>query len=61
MAGEWSIHRTPITIAAPYLGTDVEELRRAVDDEEAWAQEFLCQFIDGSSVLLPYDLMAKWL
>lgn len=59
MAGEWSIHRTPITIAAPYLGTDVEELRRAVDDEEAWAQEFLCQFIDGSAVLLPYDLMAK--
>ena len=59
MAGEWSIHRTPITLAAPFLGTDVEQLRRAVDDEEAWAQEFLCQFIDGSSVLLPYDLMAR--
>ena len=58
-AGAWSIHRTPITLAAPYLGTDVEELRRAVDDEEAWAQEFLCQFIDGSSVLLPYDMMAR--
>ena len=58
-AGEWSIHRTPITLAAPFLGTDVEQLMRAVDDEEAWAQEFLCQFIDGSSVLLPYDLMAR--
>lgn len=58
-AGEWSIHRTPITLAAPFLGTDIEQLRRAVDDDEAWAQEFLCQFIDGSSVLLPYDLMAK--
>ena len=59
LAGEWSIHRTPITLAAPFLGTDIDELRRAVDDDEAWAQEFLCQFIDGSSVLLPYDLMAK--
>lgn len=58
-AGAWSIHRTPITLAAPFLGTDVEELRQAVDDEEAWEQEFLCRFIDGSSVLLPYDLMAK--
>jgi len=59
MAGEWSIHRTPITLAARYLGTDVEELRRAVDDDETWAQEFLCQFIDGSTVLLPYDLLAR--
>lgn len=59
MAGAWSIHRTPITLAAPFLGTDVEELRRAVDDDETWAQEFLCQFIDGSSVLLPYDLLAR--
>ena len=58
-SGVWSVHRIPITLAAPFLGTDVEELRKAVDDEEAWAQEFLCQFIDGSSVLLPYDLIAK--
>lgn len=59
MSGVWSVHRVPITVAAPFLGTDVEELRKAVDDEEAWAQEFLCQFIDGSSVLLPYDVIAK--
>ena len=58
-SGVWSVHRIPITLAAPYLGTDVDELQKAVDDEEAWAQEFLCQFIDGSSVLLPYDLIAK--
>lgn len=59
MAGEWSIHRTPITLAAPELGTDLEALRRAVDDEETWQQEFLAQFIDGTNVLLPYDLIAK--
>ena len=59
MAGAWSIHRTPITLAAPELGTDLDELRGAVDDEETWKQEFLALFIDGSSVLLPYDLMAK--
>lgn len=58
-AGEWSVHRTPITVAAPELGTDVEELRRAVDDEEAWQQEFLARFIDASNVLLPYDVIAK--
>jgi len=57
-AGVWSCHQTTILDAAPSLGTDVEELRRAVDDEEAWAQEFMCQFIDGSKVLLTYDAMA---
>ena len=59
MAGAWSIHRTPITLAAPELGTDLDALREAIDDEETWKQEFLALFIDGSSVLLPYDLMAK--
>ena len=59
MAGAWSIHRTPITLAAPELGTDIDALREAVDDDETWKQEFLALFIDGSSVLLPYDLMAK--
>ena len=59
MAEPWSIHRTPITYAAKWLGTDIEELKAAVDDEEAWEQEFCCGFIDGSNVLLPYDLIAK--
>ena len=59
MAGSWSIHRTPITLAAPELGTDIEELERAIDDDETWKQEFLALFIDGTSVLLPYDVMAK--
>ena len=59
MAGAWSIHRTPITLAAPELGTDLAELQAAVDDDETWKQEFLALFIDGTNVLLPYDLMAK--
>ena len=59
MAGAWSIHRTPITLAAPELGTDIDELRAAIDDDETWQQEFLALFIDGSNVLLPYDVMAK--
>ena len=59
MAGAWSIHRTPITLAAPELGTDLAELQAAVDDEETWKQEFLALFIDGTNVLLPYDVMAK--
>ena len=57
-AGVWSCHKTTILDAAPFLGTDVDELRRAVDDEETWAQEFMCRFIDGSKVLLTYDAMA---
>lgn len=58
-AGIWSVYRTPITTAAPFLGTNVEELREAINNDEAWQQEFLCQFIDASTVLLPYDLLAR--
>lgn len=56
-AGPWSVHKTPITRAAPFLGTNLEELRKAVDDEEAWQQEFMCDFIDATNVLLPYELI----
>jgi phage FluMu gp28-like protein len=35
-----------------------EELGRSPDDAEAWAQEYLCEFIDASSILLPYELIA---
>ena len=57
--GGWSTHTTTIVDAAPSLGTDVEALRRAIDDEEAWAQEYMCSFLDGSNVLLPYDLITS--
>jgi len=54
----WSVHKTTILDAAPELGTDVASLRAAIDDEEAWAQEYMCEFLDSSSCLLPYDIIA---
>lgn len=40
------------------LKVNVEELKAGVDDPDVWAQEYLCEFIDSSAVLLPYDLIA---
>ncbi|TQV63957.1 MAG: terminase [Halothiobacillaceae bacterium] len=40
------------------LPRDIEELRRAMSDPEAWAQEFECQFVDAASAWLPYELIA---
>lgn len=34
-------------------------VREALDDPEGWIQEALCQFLETSSFLLPYDLIAK--
>lgn len=39
------------------LKIDVEALRRGLNDPEGWAQEYECEFLDGGSVLLPYDLI----
>jgi phage FluMu gp28-like protein len=36
----------------------IADLRAGLDDPEGWAQEFECEFLDGSNVLLPYDLIA---
>lgn len=54
----WSVHTTTILDAAPALGADVEALRKAIDNEEAWAQEYMCEFLDSSNCLLPYDIIA---
>jgi len=54
----WSCHTTTILDAAPHLGVNVQELRDAIDDEEAWAQEYMCEFLDSSNCLLPYDIIA---
>ena len=56
----YSKHKVTLPEAvAQGLGVNLEELRAGVDDPDIWAQEFLCEFIDSSSVLLPYDLIAK--
>ena len=36
----------------------IAELKAGLDDPEGWAQEFECEFLDGSNVLLPYEVIA---
>jgi phage FluMu gp28-like protein len=56
---QWSVHKITIHEAVKNgLPVDIDELREAMDDAEAFAQEFECEFLDGSSTLLPYDLIA---
>lgn len=40
------------------LPVNVEELRAGLDDPEGWAQDYLCEFLDSSAVLLPYETIA---
>lgn len=56
---KWSRHLVTIYHAVLMgLPVDVEQIREAFDDPDGFAQEFLCQFLDGSNVLLPYDVIA---
>lgn len=53
-------HKTRVTIhdaVAAGLPLAPAELQAGLDDPDAWNQEYLCQFSDTSSVLLPYDLI----
>ena len=36
---------------------DAVELKRGWDDPEAWDQEYECEFVDATNVLLPYALI----
>ena len=55
---KWSRHLVTIYHAVLMgLPVDVEQIRQAFDDPDGFAQEFLCQFLDGSNVLLPYDII----
>ena len=57
---KWSRHQVDIHAAVRAgLPVNVDELRAGLNDAEAWAQEYECQFLDGSSVLLSYDLIAQ--
>lgn len=58
-APKWSCHRVTIHDAvAAGLPVDVSELRAGLNDPEGWAQEYECEFMDTSSVLLPYEIIA---
>ena len=55
---KWSRHFVTLYHAVLMgLPVDVEQIRQAFDDPDGFAQEFLCQFLDGSNVLLPYDVI----
>lgn len=55
----YSHHKVTIYDArAQGLPIDVEALKEGLDDPDGWAQEYECEFIDSSSVLLPYELLA---
>jgi len=56
----YSKHKVTIhDAAAAGLPVDVAALKKALGDPEGWAQEYECEFIDATSVLLPYDLIAS--
>lgn len=55
----WSRHLVTIYHAVLMgLPVNIEEIRAAMDDDEGWGQEYECRFLDGSNVLLPYDVIA---
>jgi phage FluMu gp28-like protein len=56
----WSRHVVDIYQAVrDGLPRDVEELRRAIADEDAWAQEFELQYLDEASAWLSYELISS--
>ena len=51
-------HKTTIYSAIKEgLPMDVEALKIGLDDPEAWEQEYECEFVDATNVLLPYTLI----
>lgn len=60
VAGNYARHRVTIREAvAQGLPLNVEELRAGLNDPEGWAQEYECEFVDSSVVLLTYELIAR--
>lgn len=56
---DYSVHKVTIHDAvAQGLGIDVDQLKQGLADPEGWAQEYECEFLDGSSILLPYDIIS---
>lgn len=54
----WSRHKTDIYEAvAQGLKVDIDELRRLINDPDAWAQEYECKFVDEAHAWIPYELI----
>lgn len=57
-ADPWSRHVVDIYQAvADGLPRDIEEMRKALNDEDAWAQEFELKWLDEASAWLSFDLI----
>jgi phage FluMu gp28-like protein len=55
----WSRHKVTIYDAVKDgLNRNVAEMKAALADDELWAQEFECEFLDGSAAWLTHDLIA---
>lgn len=58
--GIWSVHRLTIHEAvAQGCPQDPETLRRAIKSERLWRQEYLCEFVESSTVWLSWDLITR--
>lgn len=56
--GIWSRHLVDIYRAvADGLPRDIEEMKAALNDDDAWNQEFMLQWLDEASAWLSYDLI----
>ena len=56
----WSRHVVDIHRAvADGLPRDIEALRAAINDDDAWSQEFELQFLDEATAWLPFDLISS--
>lgn len=59
LAGVWSRHVVDIYQAVKDgLPRDIEELRRGINDPDAWAQEYELQWLDEASSWLTFDMIA---
>jgi len=59
MKDGWSKHRTTIVDAkAGGLNVDLKALRDLAGDEDAWRQEFMCEFIDSSRTAFSYEMLS---
>lgn len=59
-SGKWHTHTVTLRDAiAGGLHADYDELADAINDPLAIAQELNCEYLDGSNVLLPYELIAS--
>lgn len=58
--GRWSKHYVDIYLAVEQgLPFDIDEAREAINDPDAWAQEYECKFLDAATALLTFDLIAS--